>query len=150
MIRTLTMVAVLAAGTVAVADTPKQAPAPAKNDKPAADKKSDKPADAAKKDAISDADAQRILAFFDKLVSIVTTNKDDCAKMAAAVNAHVDANQALLKEMSDAKNQSKELPQAVKDKIAAKAKDELTPAMAKCGKDKAVQAAFQRLKAPSK
>jgi hypothetical protein len=145
MIRTLTMVAVLAAGTVAVADTPKQAPAPAKNDKPAADKK---PADG--KTAVSDADAQRFLAFFDKLVSIVTTNKDDCAKMTAGLNAHIDANQALLKEINDAKNQSRELPQAVKDKLAAKANDELKPAMAKCGKDKAVQAAFQRLKTPSK
>jgi GTPase Era involved in 16S rRNA processing len=144
LIRTFTMVAVLAAGTLAAADTPK--PPPAKSDK-TADKPGDKkPADT-KKETISDADAQRVLAFFDKLVSIVVANKDDCTKMAAAINAHIDANQALIKEMNDAKSQNKEMPPALKEKILQKSRDELGPAMtAKCGSDKTVQAAFMRMK----
>jgi hypothetical protein len=145
MIRTFTMLAALTASTAAYADKP--APPPAKPaDKPVA-KPADKPA--APKTALSEAEAQRFYAFFDKLVAAVVTNKDDCVKMAAAVNAHIDASQALLKDANDAKAAGKELPQSVKDKIAKKSTDELLPAMkAKCAGDKAVGEAFMRLKPP--
>ncbi len=145
MIRTFTMLAALTGSTAAYADKP--APPPAKPaDKPVA-KPADKPA--APKTALSEAEAQRFYAFFDKLVAAVVTNKDDCVKMAAAVNAHIDASQALLKDASDAKAAGKELPQSVKDKIAKKSTDELLPAMkVKCAPDKAVGDAFMRLKPP--
>lgn len=143
MIRTLTLMAALGAASLAFADTPK---APAQ-----ADKKPDKPADkpddkSGKKEPMSQATADKFIAFFDKLVEIVVANKDDCTKMATTVNAHVDANQALLKEIADAKAQSKEPPQAMKDHVMQKTRDELQPAMAKCGQDKAVMTAFGRLR----
>lgn len=150
-IRTLTVMAALAAAPLAWADTPKAAPAEKKADKPA-DKPAAKPDDkAGKKEPLSAATAERFMAFFDKLVDIVVTNKDDCTKMASAVNAHVDANQALLKEISDAKAANKEPPAAMKDHVMQKTKDELQPAMmAKCSQDKGVMAAFNRIRPGAK
>lgn len=151
MIHTLTVMAALAAAPLAWADPPKAAPAEKKADKPA-DKPAAKPdakADdkAGKKEPLPAATAERFMAFFDKLVEIVVANKDDCAKMASAVNAHVDANQALLKEIADAKASNKEPPAAMKDHVMQKTKDELGPAMmAKCSQDKAVMAAFNRIR----
>jgi hypothetical protein len=145
MIRTFTLLAALTASTAASADKP--APPAAKPAAPPAAKPTDKPA--APKTALTEAEAQRFFAFFDKLVSIVVTNKDDCVKMAAGVNAHIDASKALLQDANDAKAAGKELPQAVKDKIAKKSTDELLPAMkVKCANDKAVGDAFMRLKPP--
>ncbi len=107
----------------------------------------DKPA--ANKDTVSDADAQRFSVFFEKLVAIVVANQDDCGKMAAALNTHMDANQAVLKAAADAKNHNKELPQAVKDKLAKQASEQLAPAMMKrCANDKPVLDAFLRMKPP--
>jgi hypothetical protein len=154
-IRTLTVMAALTAAPLAWADTPKAAPAEKKADKPA-DKpaaKADPKADdkAGKKEPLSQATADRFMAFFDKLVEIVVANKDDCTKMASAVNAHVDANQALLKEIADAKASNKEPPAAMKDHVMQKTKDELQPAMmAKCSQDKGVMAAFNRIRPGAK
>jgi hypothetical protein len=140
----------LTAAPLAWADTPKAAPAEKKADKPA-DKPAAKP-DAkgddksGKREPLPSATAERFVAFFDKLVEIVVANKEDCAKMATAVNAHVDANQALLKEIADAKAANKEPPAAMKDHVMQKTKDDLQPAMAKCGQDKAVMAAFSRIR----
>ena len=85
----------------AFADPAKPAPAPA------ADKKADKPAPTPapagdKKVVVSDAEAKRFVEFFDKLVAVVVTNQGDCAKMATAVNGHIDGNQALVKEIGRA------------------------------------------------
>ena len=146
-IRMLTVVAALTAAPLAWADTPKAAPAEKKADKPAA--KPDAKADdkSGKKEPLSQATADRFMAFFDKLVEIVVANKDDCTKMAGAVNTHVDANQALLKEISDAKAANKEPPAAMKDHVMQKTRDELGPAMqAKCSQDKGVMAAFNRIR----
>ncbi len=134
----------------ALADPPAKPAADKKADKPAApaapDKSSDKSSE--KKEQVSDADAKRFSDFFDKLVAIVVANQDDCVKMAAGINGHIDANQALIKEMSDPKNRSKELPPAVKERIQKKVHDELAPAITKkCGTDKGVEAAFNRMEA---
>jgi hypothetical protein len=155
MIRTFTMIAALGATTMAFAEPPK---APAQ-----ADKKADKPADkpaakgdaktddkAGKREQLSQAIADKFVVFFDKLVEIAVANKDDCAKMATGVNAHVDANQPLLKDIADAKEQHKEPPQAMKDHVMKKTRDELQPALANCGQDKAVTAALMRLRAGPK
>ena len=143
LIRTFTLLAALGAASPTFADPPK---APAQ-----ADKKADKPADKGKKEPLSQATADKFIAFFDKLVEIAVANKDDCAKMATAVNGHVDANQALLKEIADAKASNKEPPAAMKDHVMQKTKDELQPAMtAKCSQDKSVMAAFNRIRPGAK
>ena len=138
MIRTLTVLAALAVGSAAVAEPAK------KTDKPADKVSGD---DKAKRDALPKATVERFLAFFDQLVAIAVANKDDCTKMANAVNAHVDANQAILKEIAEAKAQNKEPPQSARDHVMKKTNDELTPAMrVKCSQDKAVMAAFMRMR----
>jgi hypothetical protein len=158
--RARTGIAAAIIATIVAASGPVLADPPAK---PAADKKADKPAAPAtpaapaapaapdkseKKEPVSEADAKRFVEFFDKLVAIVVANQEDCAKMAAGINAHIDANQPLIKEMSDPKNRNKELPQAVRDRIQKKVRDELTPAITKkCSTDKGVEAAFNRMEA---
>lgn len=130
--------AVTAAPTPAFA-APAAKPAPGKPDKSDQSDK-DKPA---KRELVSDADARRFSDFFDKLVTIVVATQEDCVKMAAGINGHIDANQALLNEMN---GPNKELPPAVKERIQNKARDELTPAIArKCSTDKGVGAAFNRM-----
>jgi tRNA U34 5-carboxymethylaminomethyl modifying GTPase MnmE/TrmE len=138
--RTYTAIAGTLAAAIALA-APALAAPPAK---PPAEKPADKPA----REPVSDADAQRYLSFFEKLVAIVVANQNDCARMAAAIDAHVEANQALVKEVAEAKNRQKELPPAVKAKIQQKVKDELQPALQKCVQDKAVKAALERLQNP--
>lgn len=150
MIRTLAMlVAIIAVSTAssrAFAEPPK-APAEKTSPKPT-DKPTDKPGadSSAPKTTVSDADAQRFYAFIEKLVAIVVSTQDDCAKMAAGVNGHVDANKALLKEVSEMRAQNKTLPPAVKERMEKKFKDELQPAITKkCSKDKPVMDAFMRI-----
>jgi len=147
MIRTFTILAAVTASSAAFADKP--APPAAKPAAPApAEKPAAKPADP--KLQLSADDAKRFYAFFEKLVSVVVVNKEDCAKMASGINTHIDASQALLKEAGDAKAAGKELPPETKDKITKKTTDELIPAMKhKCAADKAVTDAFMRLKPPS-
>lgn len=131
----------------ALADPAKPAPAA-----PAGDKKADKPAAPAapaagdKKEVVSEAEAKKFVDFFDKLVAVVVANQDDCAKMTTGINGHIDANQALVKELNDPKNSNKELPPASKQHIDKKVREELTPAITKkCAGDKAVMAAFGRM-----
>lgn len=118
-----------------------------KTDKPAAKPdQSEKTEKTEKKELLSDADARRFSDFFDKLVAIVIANQDDCVKMAASVNGHIDANQAVINVITDPKNKDKRLPPAVEERIQKKARDELTPAITKkCAQDKAVEAAFNRM-----
>lgn len=147
-----TILTILLGAAPAFADT--KAP-DKKADKAPAEKAADKapagdkaaPADhAAKKEVLSEAEAKKFLTFFEKLVSIVVATQDDCAKMASGLNAHIDANQALIKEANDAKNKGKDLPPSVREKLEKKTKDELQPAVTKkCVGDKTVQAAFMRL-----
>ena len=138
---TAAMLAVTAAPTPAFADPPAR-PAPGKPDKSDKSDKRDKDRPA-KPEVVSDADARRFSDFFDKLVTIVVATQDDCVKMAAGINGHIDANQALINELS---GPNKELPPAVKERIQKKARDELTPAIArKCSTDKGVEAAFNRM-----
>jgi len=153
-IRTLTMIAALAAGAVACHDKP--ANKAASTDKAAgADKASgaatpgsaDKPATGAK-EVIPEADAQRFYAFIEQLVTIAVANEDDCAKLAAAINAHIDANKALVADAGAMMKQNKEMPPAIKEKMNKKFKDELRPAVTKkCGTDKSVMDAFRNLAA---
>lgn len=162
-LRALTVITALAFAPAAIAD-PSQTPSQTQTQSPArstGDSKADKPAKApvdkapadkppadksTKKALVSEADAQRFLAFFEKFVGLVVTNQDDCAKMAGAINGLIDANQALLKDVAEARSQNKELPPAIKDKIEKQAREQLTPAITKkCSADKTVQTAFMRM-----
>jgi hypothetical protein len=106
------------------------------------------PAAPASKALVSDADAERFYAFIERLVAVAVANQDDCAKMAAGVNAFVDANRVVIKDASDSRQQNKDLPPVIKEKMAKKFKDELGPAVTKkCAKDPAVMAAFLKIKA---
>jgi hypothetical protein len=141
---TAAMLAVTAAPAPAFADPPaRSAPGkPDKSDKTDKTDKTDKDRPA-KREVVSDADAKRFSDFFDKLVTIVVATQDDCVKMAAGINGHIDANQALINEMNRG---NKELPPAVKERIQKTARDELTPAIVKkCSTDKSVEAAFRRM-----
>jgi hypothetical protein len=177
MFRTLAMLAALTAGPVACRDKPageaptrpatSETPAtaepataakpatatatePATADKLTADKPvADKPV--AGKPAgglVPEADAERFFGFIEQLVAVAVANQDDCAKMATAVNALVDANKALIKDAAEMQQQHKDLPPPLKNKMAKKFKDELGPAVTKkCSKNAAVQTAFQRIRA---
>jgi hypothetical protein len=152
----------VASSTPAFADPPKPAadkkadktaaPAPDKTAAPAPDKTDktdkgdkDKPV---KRELLSDADAKRFSDFFDKLVAIVVATQEDCVKMAAGINGHIDANQALINAMNDPKYKDKELPPAIKERVQKKAREELTPAIIKkCANDKGVETAFNRMNA---
>jgi D-serine dehydratase len=104
----------------------------------------DKAEKAPPRDEVSQADAERFLAFFEKFVSAVVVNKDNCPKMAGAIGEVIDANTDVIKMANDAKAAKKKLPRAIEDKMMARVKD-MTPAMQKCGKDEKVKEAVGRL-----
>jgi len=147
-IRTLTMIAALTAGAMACHDKPSNKAAGTQTASGAeAPGSAGKPAPGAPEMA-SEADAQRFYGFIEQLVTIAVANEDDCVKLAAAVNAHIDANMALVNDAAALKKQHKDLPPAFREKMAKKFKGELGPAVTKkCGTDKAVSDAFMRLSA---
>jgi len=154
-IRTLTMIAALAAGSVACHDKPDNKAASAgktagtdKASGAEAPASADKPATGAK-ELVPEADAERFYAFIEQLVTVAVANQDDCVKLAAAINAHIDANLALIKDAGAMMKQNKEMPPSIKEKMNKKFKDELRPAITKkCGSDKGVRDAFQKFAAP--
>jgi hypothetical protein len=147
-IRTLTMIAALTAGAMACHDKPGNKASGAETASGAeVPGSAGKPATAAK-EMVSEADAQRFYGFIEQLVTIAVANEDDCVKLAAAINAHIDANMTLINDAAVLKKQNKDMPQPIKGNIAKKFKDELGPAVTKkCGTDKAVSDAFMKLSA---
>ncbi len=145
-IRTLTMIAALAASSVACHDKSDQKAASADKASGAeATASADKPATGTK-ELVPEADAQRFYTFIEQLVTIAVANQDDCVKLAAAINAHIDANKALVADAGTMMKQHKEMPPAMKEKMDKKFKDELGPAVTKkCGSDKGVMDAFRSL-----
>jgi hypothetical protein len=131
LVRTLSLVMVLAFAGRASADDKKPAAPPAKDTPPAA-------AEA------SPADVDKFLAFWDKLVDTIVADKDSCPKMATDINALIDGNKDLLAKAGEAAKAGKKLPKTAEDHMMAGVK-KMMPAMQKCQSDKAVQAAFQRL-----
>src|SRR5688572_17328773 len=122
LLRVLVMFAVVATSGVAFADEPK----------------------GEKRDEVSAAEAEKFLGFFNKFVDAVIQNKENCGKMAGAINGVIDANQDIVKKANEAKAAKKKLPKALEDKMMARVK-EMIPAMQKCGGDKDVKAAVGRL-----
>ena len=59
------------------------------------------PAPAAAEQAVeeaSDENTRAVLAFFEGLVQLAQDNKGDCAQMGAALNEHLNANEAMLRD----------------------------------------------------
>lgn len=93
---------------------------------------------------ITSADAQKWLAFFDKIVDTAVADQDSCPKMAKDINALIDANKDLLDKAAKAQSEGKKLPADAQKHMEDGAK-KMMPAFQKCGKDKDVGAAFKRL-----
>src|SRR5690349_4104871 len=142
LIRSLFVVGALAGVASAETPAPKK-PAPTEN-KP----KAPPP----QRQEVSAADAEKFLAFFNKVVDAMVANKDDCAKLTTAVNGLIDANLDLVKKIQDAKAANKDLPVEAKQKMLGRVK-EMQPAMQKCGQDPGFNAAMMRVnkqQAPAK
>ncbi len=88
---------------------------------------------------------EKLLAFFDKLADVVVANKNDCAKMAASINALVDANASILAWAHDAKASGRALSKDAEAHLVA-SMQRMTASLMKCQSDKAVQTAFERMK----
>jgi len=97
-----------------------------------------------KAEQIAQADADKYLAFFNKLTDAIVANKDNCARMASAMNAVIDANQEIIKKVAEAQAAGKRLPKSAEEKMAARTR-EMIPAMNKCGNDPDVKAAIKRI-----
>jgi hypothetical protein len=125
LLRVLSMIAVLGASSLAIAEE--------------------------KREEVSQADAEKFLGFFNKFVDAVVGNKDACPKMATAINGVIDAHVDVLRTANAAREAKKKLPKSFEDKMMARVK-EMMPAMQKCGTDKDVTAAIGRMdkKDPSK
>jgi len=119
----------------APADKP-AAPAPAAKD-PAADAtKAGTP--------ISQADVDQYLAFFDKFVSYIDADQNDCDKMAKDLSAHLDASHALLLKAKAAHEAGKTLPEAARQHIMSTA-PKMAPGVQKCNSNEKVMAALQKI-----
>ena len=97
-----------------------------------------------KAEEISQADADKYLAFFTKLTDAIVQNKDNCGRMAAQMNAVIDANQDIIKKVAEEQSAGKKLPKKLEEKMAARTR-EMIPAMNKCGADTEVRAALKRI-----
>lgn len=97
-----------------------------------------------KRPEVSQAEGEKFLEFFNKFVDAVIQNKDDCKKMAGAINVVIDAHSDVVKKANEAKAAKKKLPRKLEDQMMARVK-EMIPAMQKCGADKEVKAAVGRL-----
>jgi hypothetical protein len=92
---------------------------------------------------MSAAEAERYAVMTEKLAATVALHKQDCAKLAAGINAVLDANRETLKLGAEARATGKQLPAAALARIQARLPDMVTD-LEKCVADPAVQAAFAR------
>ena len=93
---------------------------------------------------ISAADATKLLAFFDKLIPAMIAVKDDCGKMAGAIDKAVTADAAMLKVVMKQLTTGKTLPKDAEAKLAdmmSKGGKELD----RCATDSAVETAMKRI-----
>jgi peptidyl-prolyl cis-trans isomerase A (cyclophilin A) len=96
---------------------------------------------------LSAADAAKLVEFFGKLIPAMIAQKDDCAKIAGVIDAHVTANAAMLRGVMKEAAAGKRLPKDAESKLT----EMLTPAgeqLAKCASDPAVANAMMRLENP--
>ncbi|MGE0399655.1 MAG: peptidylprolyl isomerase [Kofleriaceae bacterium] len=96
---------------------------------------------------ISAADSAKLLAFFDKLIPIMIANKDDCPKMAKAINGLVNQNAKMLKSVMGQLSNGKALPPADEQKLTDKMMKDAQSLMT-CVSDPAVNGAMKRIEDP--
>jgi peptidyl-prolyl cis-trans isomerase A (cyclophilin A) len=93
---------------------------------------------------LSAADTAKLVAFFDKLTPAIVANKDDCAKMAGAIDGLVTANAPMLRVVMKEVTEGKALPKDAEAKLTermAKAGE----ALEKCMQNPAVVQAMKRV-----
>jgi peptidyl-prolyl cis-trans isomerase A (cyclophilin A) len=96
---------------------------------------------------LSAGDTAKLVGFFEKLIPAMIANKDDCGKMAAAIDTMVTANAAMLKGVMKQLAAGKTLPKDAEAKLTAlMTKD--TTALNKCAGNQAVQNAMRRMENP--
>lgn len=101
-------------------------------------------ADPAPAAEISAADAAKLLAFFDKLIPAMVAVKNDCGKMAGAVDSMVTANAPMLKVVMKQLTSGKTLPKDAEAKLTemmTKGGKELDA----CANDAGVEKAMKRI-----
>ena len=96
---------------------------------------------------ISAADTAKLVAFFDKLVPAMVASKDDCAKMASAVDALVTANAAMLRTVMKQLAAGKTMAKDDEAKLTARMSKDAA-ALEKCSASPAVTNAMKRLANP--
>lgn len=95
---------------------------------------------------LSAADAAKVVEFFEKLIPAMVANKDDCGKMAAAVDKAVTANAAMLRVVVKQLAAGKGLPKDAEAKMG-KLMTEAT-SLTKCIGNPAVNNAMKRIENP--
>lgn len=93
---------------------------------------------------VTPGEARAWIALFDKVVDAVVANREDCTKMAAALNGVVDANQQTIVMARDARAKGKRLPATMQQQMMDSMR-RMVEALDKCGRDEKVASAFKRL-----
>jgi peptidyl-prolyl cis-trans isomerase A (cyclophilin A) len=96
---------------------------------------------------ISAADSAKLIAFFDKLIPAMLASKDDCAKMASAVDGLVTANASMLRTVMKQLAAGKTMPKADEEKLTASMTKDAA-ALDKCAASPAVTNAMKRIGNP--
>ena len=96
---------------------------------------------------LSAADTAKLIAFFDKLIPAMLATKDDCAKMATAVDTAVTANAPMLKSVMKQMAAGKVMPKDAEAKLTARMSKDAA-ALDKCSADAAVGNAMKRIADP--
>jgi hypothetical protein len=78
------------------------------------------------------------------VVGLVVANREDCVKMSSGLNAVIDRNQPTIEMARDARAKGKRLPPAVQQEMMQGMR-KMVDALAKCGRDEKVAAAFRRI-----
>lgn len=101
----------------------------------------------ARAEEMSAADTAKLTGFFEKLVPAMVKNKDDCGKMASAIDQLVNQNAAMLKGLVKQISAGKTVPKAAEQKLGAlMSKD--ADALTKCSSSSAVMNAMKRVENP--
>ncbi len=96
---------------------------------------------------LSAADSAKILSFFDKLIPVMIANKDDCPKMAKAIDALVNQNAAMLRVVMKQLSSGKVLPPADEQKLTERMSKDAQSLMT-CLSDPTVAGAMKRIEDP--
>ena len=94
------------------------------------------------------ADGERFVVWFEKLADQITVDKADCPKVATDINSAVDSSKELMDKAEAAMKAGKHLAKPQLDRVIAAGQKIGNALAAKCGNDKGVQAAVQRVPGP--